>query len=70
MPFLIPLMLGVSGTGFLWWKTTQEEEAAPKLEDDLLAALKIILIIFLVLLFFRWIYKKGTIADERTLEKV
>jgi hypothetical protein len=70
MPFLIPLILGASGTGFLWWKTNQKEEEQPDLRKDLLAALKIILIILLVLLFLRWLYKKGTIENETIHETV
>lgn len=70
MPFFLPLILGASGTGILWWTSTQKEEKEPNLGDDLWNALKPILIILLVLLFFRWLYKKGTIENETTPKNV
>lgn len=70
MPFLIPLIIGASGTGFLWWSSSQEEEKEPSLVEDLWNALKPVLIILLVLLFLRWLYKKGTIENETTQESI
>ncbi len=70
MPFLIPFIIGASGTGFLWWKNSQEEEKEPNLGEDLFDALKIILIILVLLLFLRWLYKKGTMSNETTHENV
>jgi len=70
MPFFIPLLLGASGTGFLWWKTSQKEEQQPNLGEDIWNALKPILIILLVLLFLRWLYKKGSIEHETASENI
>lgn len=70
MPFLIPLILGASGTGFLWWQASQKEEKAPSLGEDIWNALKPILIILLVLLFLRWLYKKGSLENETAHENI
>jgi len=60
MPFLIPLVIGASTTGVLWYNSTKEQEQKPTFKEDFLQLLYPFLLILVLLLFFRWLYNKGT----------
>lgn len=60
MPFFIPLIIGASTTGFLWYNSTKEEKEEPTFKDEFLGILYPILLLFIVVLFFRWLYQKGS----------
>jgi ACR3 family arsenite efflux pump ArsB len=60
MPFFIPLIIGATGTGYLWYNSAKEEEKEPTFKEELLKILYPVLLLLIVLLFFRWLYQKGT----------
>jgi hypothetical protein len=66
MPFFIPLILGASTTGYLWYNTAKEEEKEPSFKEELLNIAIPTLSIIAVLLFFRWLYNKGSIQNSKT----
>lgn len=66
MPFFIPLILGASGTGYLWYNSTKEEEKEPTFTDELLKIAVPTLSIIAVVLFLRWLYLKGSTANTKT----
>lgn len=63
MPFLIPLLVGAAGTGWIWWKTTEEKEKT--FSDEFFEIMKPVLIAFFVILLLRWMYVKGTAQEEK-----
>jgi hypothetical protein len=68
MPFFIPLIIGASTTGFLWYNSAKEETKAPTFKDEFLKLLYPVLLILVVLLFFRWLYLKGSIQNPNQHE--
>lgn len=66
MPFIIPLIIGASTTGFLWYNSTEEEAKETTFKDEFLKLLYPALLIFTVLLFFRWLYKKGSVQNVKS----
>lgn len=60
MPFFIPLIIGASTTGFLWYNSTKEEQKEPTFKDEFLGVLYPVLLLLTVVLFFRWLYQKGS----------
>jgi len=65
MPFFIPLLIGASTTGVLWYKSAKEEEEETTFKGEFLKLLYPALLIITVLLFFRWIYRKGSIQNSK-----
>lgn len=66
MPFFIPLILGASTTGYLWYNSAKEEEKEPTFKDEFLKIAIPALSIIAVLLFFRWLYLKGSNQNSKT----
>jgi hypothetical protein len=66
MPFLIPFIIGASGTGYLWYDSTKEEDKEPTFNDELLKVAVPVLSIIAILLFFRWLYLKGSNLNTKT----
>jgi len=60
MPFFIPLIIGATGTGYLWYNSSKEQEKEPTFKEELLNILYPVLLLLIVLLFFRWLYQKGS----------
>ncbi|WMX12395.1 MULTISPECIES: hypothetical protein [unclassified Aureispira] len=60
MPFFIPLIIGASTTGFLWYNSAKEDKKEPTFNEELLKLAYPVLLLLMVLLFFRWLYHKGT----------
>ena len=65
MPFFIPLIIGASTTGFLWYNSAKEEKTEVTFKDEFLQLLYPALLIFTALLFFRWLYMKGSIPNMK-----
>lgn len=59
MPFFIPLIIGASTTGYLWYQSTNKKEETT-FKGEFLKLLYPALLILVVVLFFRWLYLKGS----------
>jgi hypothetical protein len=68
MPFFIPLIIGASTTGFLWYNSTKEKKVEPTFKDEFLKLLYPVLLALVVILFFRWLYLKGSIQASKSLK--
>lgn len=66
MPFFIPLILGASTTGYLWYNSAKEEDKEPTFKDEVLKIAIPVLSIIAVLLFFRWLYLKGSNQNSKS----
>lgn len=66
MPFFIPLIIGASTTGFLWYNSATEEKKETTFKDEFLKLLYPVLLILIVVLFFRWLYLKGSIPNLKS----
>jgi len=66
MPFFIPLLIGASTTGFLWYNSAKEEKKETTFKDEFLKLLYPVLLILIVVLFFRWLYLKGSIQNVKS----
>jgi len=69
MPFLIPLLIGAGGTGYLWYKSSQQQQEEPTFQSEVFQALKIIAFVIVGLLLLRWLWtmaaaSKNTVTDE------
>lgn len=66
MPFFIPLIIGATGTGYLWYNSVKEENKEPTFKDEVVKIAVPTLSIIAILLFFRWLYLKGSQTSKKS----